>query len=104
MSQFNSLIPFLQGDGPNMMTMFIIIAGVWIFLVILPGRKEKKRKQEMLESLKKGDQVLMQSGVIGKVHSIKNERIVLEFDGTKIPFLRSTVVRTIDPSGGDKTD
>ena len=101
MSSFSLSVPFLQDQGFNPIMMFAMLAVVWIFIVILPGRKEKKRKAEMLEQLKKGDEVLVQAGIIGKIHSLKNERVILDFGGTKIPFLRATIVRKIDPSNGN---
>ncbi len=85
----------------NPLTLFLMIGVVWVFLVILPGRKEKKRKAEMLDNLKKGDKVLTQAGIIGKVHSADAEKVVLDFGGTKIPVLKSTVIQILGKKEGN---
>ncbi len=91
-------LAFLEGGqgGPGILMLIGPIAIVWIFLVILPGRKEKKRKAEMLDSLKKGDRVLVQAGCIGRVIQTKDELVTLDFDGARIKFLRNTVVRVLE--------
>lgn len=91
-------LAFLEdgNDGPNILMLVGPLAIVWIFLVILPGRKEKKRKAEMLDNLKKGDRVLVQAGCIGRVIQTKDELVTLDFDGARIKFLRNTVVRVLD--------
>ena len=97
-------IPTFLADGgglQQMLMMFLLIAVVWVFLVILPGRRERKAKEQMLANLKKGERVLVQAGIIGRVAQVKDDTVVLEFNGTKIPFLRNTVVRVIDESSKD---
>ncbi len=97
-------LAFLADDeGPGMLMILGPIALIWIFLVILPGRKEKKRKAEMLDNLKKGDRVLVQAGCIGKVVQTTGELVTLDFDGARIKFLRNTVIKIIDKDGGDVT-
>ena len=83
---------FLADDGSmSSIFMFAIIGAIFLFVVILPARKEKKQKEEMVASLKKGDRVLLQCGLIGKIAQLKDETVVLDIDGTKMPFLRNTV-------------
>ena len=69
---------------------------IFIFVIILPGRKDRRRRAQMQSDLKKGDRVLVQAGLVGKVHNTKDEMVILDFDGTKIPFLKATVVRVLD--------
>lgn len=73
----------------------LLIAFIWIFLVMIPS-KEKKKKAQLLSTLKKGDTVLVQAGCIGKVRDVKDDYITLEFDGARIKFLRDTVVSVVD--------
>ena len=90
---------FFGAEGGFSPQAFIPIAAfvlIWLFLVILPSRKEKKKKEDMLTALKKGDEVLVQAGVLGKVQGVEKDVVVLECGGAKIRFLKSTVVRVID--------
>lgn len=85
-------------DNPMFLILGFLV--IWIFIVILPSRKERQRKAQMQESLKKGDKVLVQAGCVGKVHRVDGDLVHLDFDGTKIPFVRSTVVKVIDQNEG----
>ena len=101
-SSFANLDTFmLQGGGlSNPMVMIALVSVVWIFLVILPGRKEAKRKQEMLAALKKGDTIQTQAGIVGKVARTESETVVIETAGSKIEILRNTVVSVLDSKNG----
>ncbi|MEE9395100.1 MAG: preprotein translocase subunit YajC [Planctomycetota bacterium] len=96
-------LPFLSGGTPFFAGIgdyfpFIAIIAVFLLVVVLPARKEKKAKANMLETLKKGDKVLLQAGMIGKIQQVKNgdDTVVVDFDGTKIPFLKSTIIRVFN--------
>ena len=95
---FNSLhgLPFLADGLTDLLPMFLLLGVVWIFLVILPGRRERRAKDAMLAGLKKGEKVLLQSGIIGKIDKVKDDTVALDFGGTKITFLRNTVVKIYD--------
>ena len=91
-AEATTTLPFLAGLG-EFFPLFAILA-VFLIIVVLPARKEKKNKELMLANLKKGDKVLLQAGAIGKIQQIKNDNtVIIDFDGTKIPFLKDTVVR-----------
>jgi preprotein translocase subunit YajC len=80
--------------------LWIFIAAIWIFVLIVPQRKEAKRRTAMQEGLKRGDEVLTQSGIIGRIAQNKGEKVTLDCDGAKITFLRSTIVKVIDAKEG----
>ena len=80
----------------NPMFMLLALAFIWIFLVIIPGRKDRQAKEAMHSGLKKGDKVLVQAGIIGKIAQAKDDTVVLEFNGAKIPFLKNTVVKVFE--------
>lgn len=90
----------LGGLFGNPLGMLLIVSVVWVFLVILPGRKEAKRKQAMLEAIKKGDMVQTQSGIIGKVARAEPNSVVIESAGSKIEVLRNTVAQVLDKKEG----
>ncbi len=76
----------------SMLFMIIGVFAIMYFFSIRPARKEEKRKKEMLDSLKKGDSVITTSGMIGNVHSVKEDTIVLNIgDNTRVEMLRSAI-------------
>ena len=91
-------IAFLES---NMIVLFAGMIAIWIFIVVLPGRREKKRKAEMLDNLEKGAKVLVQAGFFGKVLQNKDSIVVLDCGGAKIEVLKNTIVRVVDNKNGD---
>jgi preprotein translocase subunit YajC len=61
-------------------------------MIIRPQSKKAKELQKMLAELKKGDDVVTQGGIIGKVSGIKDNELILQLqDGVRVRFLRSAV-------------
>ena len=48
----------------------IILAILFYFLLIRPQQKQAKAHQEMVNSLAKGDEVLTQGGIVGRVTNV----------------------------------
>ena len=84
-STIGSLIPLL------------LIFLIMYFIIIRPQQKKAKEHNLMVNSLKRGDQVLTQGGIIGKVTKIKDEsEIEVEIaTNTKVRIMRSTIVNVI---------
>ena len=62
----------------NMLLPFILIFGIFYFLVILPQKKQQKKHAEMLNQLQKGEMVIMNCGIKGRISEIRNNDIKLE--------------------------
>ncbi|MCB9838108.1 MAG: preprotein translocase subunit YajC [Phycisphaeraceae bacterium] len=84
----------------------ILIMGVMFFFTMMSGRKEKKKRMEMLSSIAKYDKVQTVGGLIGSVHEVRADEITLKVDestNTKVHIARSavqTVLRKGPLSGG----
>jgi preprotein translocase subunit YajC len=73
----------------------IFIFVIFYFLLIAPMRKKQKKTREMLAKLKKGDEVVTQGGVFGRIAALDDERgiAVLEISSNvKVKVLRSAIV------------
>jgi len=85
---------------------FIFLAGMGVLLALiissmLGARREKKRMDEMMSSMKKHDQVRTVGGIIGSVVEIKPDVVVLKIDessGAKITVVRSKIEAVIPQS------
>src|SRR6266852_8055429 len=65
---------------------------VFYFLVIGPANKQKRKTQEMLSSLKKGDRVVTTGGIYGTVQGVEPEVVYLKIaDNVKVKLARSAV-------------
>lgn len=72
--------------------MFGAIFVVFYFLLIRPQQKERKRHQEMLDTLKAGDKIVTNGGIIGTLHSITDESVQVKVcEKVKITMLRSAI-------------
>ena len=60
-STFGSLIPLL------------LIFVIMYFIIIRPQQKKAKEHNQMVTALKRGDQVLTQGGIIGKITKVKDD-------------------------------
>ena len=83
-------------DAPNPLMSFapiILMFVIFYFLLIRPQQKKQKELQAMVKNLKKGDRVVTSGGIIGNVHTLQDDYVVLKVgDGdTKLEVLRSYI-------------
>ncbi|MDR9484559.1 MULTISPECIES: preprotein translocase subunit YajC [Sediminimonas] len=73
----------------------ILIFVIMYFLLIRPQQKKLKDHQKMVEALRRGDQVVTQGGLIGKVTKVKddNEIEVELAKDIKVRVVKSTVAQ-----------
>ncbi|MGA9118196.1 MAG: preprotein translocase subunit YajC [Bacteroidota bacterium] len=83
--------------------MFALIIGIFYFMIIRPQGKQRKEREKMLGSVKKGDKVVTAGGVHGLVAGTDEKIILLEIaDNVKVKVDRTAitaVVRESEPEG-----
>jgi preprotein translocase subunit YajC len=88
-------IAFLQSGGTAAFVNFlpiIAIGLVFYFLVIGPANKQRKKTQEMLSALKKGDRVVTTGGIYGTIQGVEPEAVYLKIaDNVKVKVARTAV-------------
>lgn len=97
------------GGLVGMLVIYAVIIGLMWFILIRPQKKQQKQIEEMQNSIKVGDSVLLNSGMYGKVMDIIGDTLIVEFGLNKsvlIPVLKATVARVAEPnlSVGKKAD
>ena len=85
--------------GDIMQLLFpILLLAVFYFLLIRPQQKRAKEHKEMLDALKKGDEVTV-SGLIGRVVEIGENFVLVEFaDNLQVKVQRQAVA-SLMPKG-----
>lgn len=75
----------------------ILIFGIMYFLLIRPQQKKVKEHAAMVSALRRGDQVVTQGGLIGKVVKVKedNEVEVELAEGVKVRVVQSTIATVL---------
>lgn len=87
----------MQGGGIAQFVPLILIFVIMYFLLIRPQQKKLKEHQQMVAGLRRGDQVVTQGGIIGKVSKVKDDREVeVEIaNGVHIRVVRGTIAEVI---------
>lgn len=72
---------------------FILIFVIMYFLMIRPQQKRQKDHQEMVKNVRRGDQVVMSGGLIGKVAKVTDDNEVeLEIaDNVRVRVTRASI-------------
>lgn len=90
--------------GNFLLPMMLLVVVFMIFSTMMSSRREKKRTAEMLGALKRGDRVLTAGGMIGTVHEVREDSIVLRVDdvsGAKAHFTRGAVQQVLKTAKSD---
>jgi preprotein translocase subunit YajC len=73
---------------------------VLYFLILRPQSKKAKEHQRVLSELKKGDQVVTQGGIIGKISGMKDAEVTLQVqEGVRILVQRTAISGLYPPAG-----
>jgi preprotein translocase subunit YajC len=91
-----SILASPEGRGGGMaifLFQIVAIGLVFYLLIIRPQGQARKRHQQMLAALKKGDEITTAGGIIGKVKDLKDDRVTIESAGTTLLVERARIVR-----------
>lgn len=83
-----------QDGGLSMLIMLAIFGLIFYFMLYRPQAKRVKEHKTLVESLSKGDEVLTQGGMVGKINKVTAEKDFIEIslnDNTNIVVQKSAV-------------
>jgi preprotein translocase subunit YajC len=94
-------------NGFDIMSMlpFVLIFGVFYFLILRPQQQKLKKHQDLLSRLGRGDVVVTSGGLIGTVTKIVNENeIQIELtENTRVRLVRSMVTEVLSKTNSPST-
>src|SRR5580765_5891944 len=71
---------------------FVLILGIFYFIILLPTRWKQQKVQEFLESLKENDKDITTSGIYGQIAKINGDRVSLQVaDKVRIEVSRAAI-------------
>ena len=87
---------------------FLLIFVIMYFLILRPQRQQAKRREEMLKAIRRGDTVVTQGGIVGKVTKVvdDNEVELQIADGVKVRAVRGLIAEVrakAEPVAGSNT-
>jgi preprotein translocase subunit YajC len=71
---------------------FVLIFGVFYFLIIVPQRRRQKALQDMIGTLKAGDKIITNGGIYATVKQVKEKSLlVMSADKSILEISRSAI-------------
>src|SRR5918912_94907 len=71
---------------------FILVLGIFYFIILLPMRRKQQKVQQFLEGLKVGDRVITTGGIYGQVTRLGEQSVQLQIaDKIRIEVARAAV-------------
>lgn len=94
-----------QGGGAGLLFPTIIVFVIFYFLLIWPQQKKQKKHQEMVNNLKKGDRIMTNGGIHGRITSVDENMLTLEIaDKVRIKLNKGFVGAKIMPGQETKQE
>jgi preprotein translocase subunit YajC len=89
-----------QSPIMEMLPLFVGIGLLFYFLMVRPAKKQEKEQAAMRDALKKNDEIVTMSGIIGTVVSVKKDKdeVTIESSNTRLRVLKSSIARVVTSS------
>ena len=77
----------------------VLLFGLFYFLMIRPQQRRMKQHQEMLSGLKRGDNVVLSSGVYGKIVRVEDATVGVEIATGVTVKVRKALITEVESRG-----
>lgn len=75
---------------------FVPLILIFYFLLIRPQRKLQQKHMELIQALKKGDEVITDGGIIGQIVHLTDDRVTIRTgENTRIVLVRGKIARVV---------
>src|SRR5690348_7125825 len=85
------VVPNPTGEMVKMVGMLALMMVVMYFAIIRPPQKKAKEHELLLKTLKPGDKVVTNGGIVGVVIAVKEKTMSIRSADTKLEVLKSAV-------------
>ncbi|MFT7485203.1 MAG: preprotein translocase subunit YajC [Candidatus Paceibacteria bacterium] len=87
-----------EAQGGNQLLLLAMIGAIFWFVLIAPERKKRKERENLMETLKKGDRIMTTTGMYATISQIHGDVVTLQIaDGVRVKFSRAAVQGPADP-------
>jgi preprotein translocase subunit YajC len=87
------------GSVVTQLVFFAAIFAIFYFLLIRPQQKQKREREDMLRSVKRGDRVVTSGGLHGTVASLDDATVTVRVtEQVRLVFDRSAIGRIVPPT------
>ncbi len=82
---------------------FIIIGVLFYFMLIRPQMKQAKEHKSLLEALKAGDEIVSNSGILGRITKLNDQFATIEISTNVEVKIQKHTIHTLLPKGTIKS-
>ena len=80
------------GSGWIQFVPFVLVIGIFYFIILLPMKRKQQKIQAFLDSLKVGDRVITTGGIYGQVMRVGDQSVQLQVaDKIRIEVARAAI-------------
>jgi preprotein translocase subunit YajC len=92
--------------------MYVAFAAIFYFILWRPQAQQRKRHEQLIQSLKRGDEIVTSGGIVGRVVHIQEaapgkpgmeDRVTIESDRSRLVVERGRIARVVATSGAAST-
>ncbi|MDV2858126.1 MULTISPECIES: preprotein translocase subunit YajC [Oceanimonas] len=89
------------GGGMEMIIMLVVFGLIFYFMIFRPQSKRVKEHKNLMSSLSKGDEVLTNGGLVGKIAKISddNDYVVLSLSEQSQVTIKKDFITAVLPKG-----
>jgi preprotein translocase subunit YajC len=82
-----------MGGGLDIILLFVPMLVVFYFLIFRPQRQQLKKREEILKNIRRGDQIVLGGGIVGKVTKVIDDaELEAEIaEGVKVRVVRANI-------------
>ncbi|MHB0867304.1 MAG: preprotein translocase subunit YajC [Thermoleophilia bacterium] len=84
----------ISSGNVQLIVYIVLFVGIFYFLLIRPGQKQRKVHQELVDTLSKGDEVMTAGGLYGTITRVQDDFVMLQIASkTEVKLARSSIAR-----------
>ena len=82
-----------EGGSPLLQVVpFVVILGIFYFIILLPSKKKQQKVQEFLDNLKVNERVVMTNGIYGQITRLGEQTVQVQIaDKVRIEVSRAAI-------------
>ena len=82
-----------EGGSPLLQVVpFVLILGIFYFIILLPSKKKQQKVQEFLDTLKVNDRIITTSGMWGQITRLDDQKVQIQIaDKVRIDVSRASI-------------
>ncbi|CAB3976312.1 preprotein translocase subunit YajC [Candidatus Azoamicus ciliaticola] len=85
--------------GLSSILLFIGLFAIMYFVIIRPQTKKAKEHKNLIENIKINDEIITNSGILGKIEKITDQFVIIEICNNTTIIIRKEFISTIIPKG-----